>query len=81
MYLTILVYSQGKFQLQMFNQAGHNVQEDLPDKMAEVVAAFLTRHRMAEGTEWSLPVEKAGDYTARESCVKARDTLDKLDTR
>ncbi|OCL12866.1 protein phosphatase methylesterase 1 [Glonium stellatum] len=35
---------QGKFQLLVFPAAGHFLQEDLPDKIAEVVAEFVKRN-------------------------------------
>nr|CAG4650224.1 EOG090X07NZ [Sida crystallina] len=37
---------QGKFQMQVLPQCGHAVHEDVPDKVAEVVATFLTRNRL-----------------------------------
>ncbi|KAK7863419.1 hypothetical protein R5R35_006498 [Gryllus longicercus] len=39
---------QGKFQMQVLPQCGHAVHEDVPDKVAEVVATFLVRHKFAE---------------------------------
>ncbi|KAJ8882960.1 hypothetical protein PR048_014799 [Dryococelus australis] len=39
---------QGKFQMQVLPQCGHAVHEDVPDKVAEVVASFLVRHKFAE---------------------------------
>ncbi|KAG0723613.1 Protein phosphatase methylesterase 1 [Chionoecetes opilio] len=38
---------QGKFQMQVLPQCGHAVQEDIPDRVAEVLATFLLRHRLA----------------------------------
>lgn len=38
---------QGKFQMQVLPQCGHAVQEDTPDRVAEVLATFLLRHRLA----------------------------------
>nr|XP_045621002.1 protein phosphatase methylesterase 1-like [Procambarus clarkii] len=38
---------QGKFQMQVLPQCGHAVQEDTPDRVAEVLAAFLIRHKLA----------------------------------
>ncbi|KIW04155.1 uncharacterized protein PV09_04962 [Verruconis gallopava] len=35
---------QGKFQLQVFPAAGHFIQEDLPDRTAEVIAEFFKRN-------------------------------------
>ncbi|XP_063687245.1 protein phosphatase methylesterase 1-like [Bolinopsis microptera] len=43
-------HMQGKFQVQMFNTAGHSVQEDLPEKVADVVSSFLVRQRFAQGS-------------------------------
>lgn len=40
-------HMQGKFQTQMFNHSGHSVQEDLPDKVADVVTGFLIRQKLA----------------------------------
>ena len=38
---------QGKFQLVLLPKSGHAVQEDQPRKLAEAVATFATRHRLA----------------------------------
>ncbi|XP_042221270.1 protein phosphatase methylesterase 1-like isoform X2 [Homarus americanus] len=37
---------QGKFQMQVLPQCGHAVQEDTPDRVAEVLATYLLRHRL-----------------------------------
>ncbi|KAK4299029.1 hypothetical protein Pmani_028665 [Petrolisthes manimaculis] len=37
---------QGKFQMQVLPQCGHAVQEDTPDRVAEVLATFLLRQRL-----------------------------------
>jgi protein phosphatase methylesterase 1 len=34
---------QGKYQLQVFPEAGHFVHEDLPEKVAQTVAGFYRR--------------------------------------
>lgn len=47
---------QGKFQMQVLPQAGHAVHEDVPEKMAEVVAFFLTRNKFAEAKDNFQPV-------------------------
>ncbi|PNF21074.1 Protein phosphatase methylesterase 1 [Cryptotermes secundus] len=39
---------QGKFQMQVLPQCGHAVHEDVPDKVAEVLATFMVRHKFAE---------------------------------
>lgn len=39
---------QGKFQMQVLPQCGHAVHEDVPDKVAEVLATFLVRYKLAE---------------------------------
>lgn len=39
---------QGKFQMQVLPQCGHAVHEDVPDKVAEVLATFMIRHKFAE---------------------------------
>jgi len=36
---------QGKFQMQVLPKCGHTVHEDVPDKVAQVVASFLIRNR------------------------------------
>lgn len=36
--------SAGKFQLQVFPAAGHFLQEDLPEKTAEVIVEFVKRN-------------------------------------
>nr|CAG4637842.1 EOG090X07NZ [Chydorus sphaericus] len=49
---------QGKFQMQVLPQCGHAVHEDVPDKVAEVVATFLVRNRLTSATEkfeWVMP--------------------------
>jgi protein phosphatase methylesterase 1 len=45
-YLTscLLTRLAGKFQLQVFPAAGHFLQEDLPEKTAEVVVEFVKRN-------------------------------------
>ena len=37
---------QGKFQMQILPQAGHAVHEDVPDRVAEVLASFLVRNSL-----------------------------------
>ncbi|CAG0913726.1 unnamed protein product [Notodromas monacha] len=39
---------QGKFQMQVLPHVGHVVHEDKPENVAEIIATFLTRFRMAE---------------------------------
>ena len=39
---------QGKFQMQILPQAGHAVHEDVPDRVAEVLASFLVRNKFAK---------------------------------
>ena len=46
---------QGKFQMQVLPQAGHAVHEDVPEKMAEVLATFLVRNRFASAKETFCP--------------------------
>ncbi|KAK6172540.1 hypothetical protein SNE40_016174 [Patella caerulea] len=41
---------QGKFQMQVLPQCGHAVHEDNPDKVAEVLATFMIRQKVAEPT-------------------------------
>ena len=38
---------QGKFQMQVLPQAGHAVHEDVPEKLAEILATFLVRNKFA----------------------------------
>jgi protein phosphatase methylesterase 1 len=38
---------QGKFQMQVLPQCGHAVHEDVPDRVAEVLATFLIRQKLA----------------------------------
>jgi len=42
---------QGKFQMQVLPQCGHAVHEDVPDKVAEVVATFLLRNMLTTANE------------------------------
>nr|CAG4651052.1 EOG090X07NZ [Simocephalus serrulatus]SVE94290.1 EOG090X07NZ [Simocephalus serrulatus] len=49
---------QGKFQMQVLPQCGHAVHEDVPDKVAEVVATFLVRNRLTSPSDkfsWVMP--------------------------
>ena len=46
---------QGKFQMQVLPQAGHAVHEDVPDRMAEVLATFLIRNKFAEAKDEFTP--------------------------
>nr|XP_022327988.1 protein phosphatase methylesterase 1-like isoform X1 [Crassostrea virginica] len=41
---------QGKFQMQVLPQCGHAVHEDSPERVAEVLATFLVRNKVAEPT-------------------------------
>lgn len=38
---------QGKFQMQVFSNSGHSIHEDAPERVAEAIASFLTRMRIA----------------------------------
>lgn len=38
---------QGKFQMLVLPKAGHAVQEDAPEKVADALASFIQRHRLA----------------------------------
>ncbi|KAK2159278.1 hypothetical protein LSH36_155g03001 [Paralvinella palmiformis] len=42
---------QGKFQMQVLPQCGHAVHEDVPDKVADVLATFMVRNKFAEPKE------------------------------
>jgi protein phosphatase methylesterase 1 len=42
---------QGKFQMQVLPAVGHTVHEDSPDRVAEVLATFLVRNKLATATE------------------------------
>uniref|UniRef100_T1J5T7 protein phosphatase methylesterase-1 n=1 Tax=Strigamia maritima TaxID=126957 RepID=T1J5T7_STRMM len=46
---------QGKFQMQVLPQCGHAVHEDVPEKVAEVLATFMVRHKFAIATEEFTP--------------------------
>lgn len=37
--------------MQVLPQCGHAVHEDVPEKVADVIAAFITRHKFAEATD------------------------------
>eukprot|EP00039_Didymoeca_costata_P019463 m.337628 g.337628 ORF g.337628 m.337628 type:complete len:330 (-) comp18187_c0_seq1:82-1071(-) len=39
---------QGKFQLQVIENVGHQVHEDAPEKVADIITLFMTRHRFAK---------------------------------
>ncbi|XP_072528179.1 protein phosphatase methylesterase 1-like [Salminus brasiliensis] len=39
---------QGKFMMQVLPPCGHAVHEDIPDKVADALAGFMTRHKFAE---------------------------------
>ena len=39
---------QGKFQMQVLPQCGHAVHEDVPDRVAEVLATFLLRQKLTQ---------------------------------
>jgi protein phosphatase methylesterase 1 len=43
-----IAHMQGKFQMQVLSGCGHAVHEDAPDKVAEIVAGYLVRHRFSE---------------------------------
>lgn len=47
---------QGKFQMQILPKVGHTIQEDDPDSVAHVVAAYLVRHRFSvSSTDFDYP--------------------------
>ncbi|XP_076052134.1 protein phosphatase methylesterase 1 isoform X2 [Oratosquilla oratoria] len=39
---------QGKFQMQVLPQCGHAVHEDVPDRVAEVLATFMLRYKLTQ---------------------------------
>lgn len=47
---------QGKFQMQVLPQCGHAVHEDVPDKVAEVLATFMVRHKFVQATASFQPI-------------------------
>jgi len=49
---------QGKFQMIVLPQVGHAIQEDSPDKVAEAVANFLVRNRLAQSKDSNIAVPK-----------------------
>ncbi len=46
---------QGKFQMQVLPQAGHAIHEDVPEKVAHILATFLVRNKFAEATSEFTP--------------------------
>ncbi|XP_014668999.1 PREDICTED: protein phosphatase methylesterase 1-like [Priapulus caudatus] len=49
---------QGKFQMQVLPQVGHTLHEDSPDKVADLVATYMVRHKFVEATDkfqWTFP--------------------------
>mmetsp|Transcript_3293 Transcript_3293/g.11942 ORF Transcript_3293/g.11942 Transcript_3293/m.11942 type:complete len:420 (+) Transcript_3293:119-1378(+) len=46
---------QGKFQLCLMPQAGHAIQEDQPQKVADTLYSFLNRYRLLDGQTLDLP--------------------------
>ena len=46
---------QGKFQMQVLPQAGHAVHEDVPEKLAEILATFLVRNKFAASKDAFAP--------------------------
>merc|ERR1719234_1942028 len=51
---------QGKFQMQVLPAVGHTVHEDSPDKVAEVLATFLVRNKLAKASEAFQPAGVVG---------------------
>ena len=51
---------QGKFQMQVLPAVGHTVHEDSPDKVAEVLATFLVRNKLATASEAFQPAGVVG---------------------
>jgi len=49
---------QGKFQMLVLPQVGHAIQEDSPDKVAEAIAQFLVRNRLADSKDSNITVQK-----------------------
>lgn len=41
----------GKFQMQVLSGCGHLVHEDVPEKVSEIIAGFLMRHKFAQPKE------------------------------
>ena len=41
----------GKFQMQVLPQSGHAVHEDAPDKVGDVIATFLIRHKVTDAKD------------------------------
>lgn len=48
---------EGKFQFQVLHRAGHTVQEDQPENVADIMANFLVKHRLtiAKGSYNQIP--------------------------
>jgi len=49
---------QGKFQMLVLPQVGHAIQEDSPDKVAEAIANFIVRNRLAASKDSNIVVPK-----------------------
>ncbi|RUS79278.1 hypothetical protein EGW08_012965, partial [Elysia chlorotica] len=63
---------QGKFQLNLLPQCGHAVHEDLPGKVADILANFMLRHRVTEplGIFESVRLEDNDGQARRSPVVK-----------
>lgn len=51
---------QGKFQMRVLSRCGHAVHEDRPDEVAEVIATYMQRNKMAQAcaeTTADLPLD------------------------
>ncbi|GLV45103.1 uncharacterized protein CBL_14324 [Carabus blaptoides fortunei] len=47
---------QGKFQMQVLPRCGHAIHEDLPHKVADLIATFLIRHRLTTAVGEYTPI-------------------------
>ncbi|XP_065187550.1 protein phosphatase methylesterase 1-like [Sycon ciliatum] len=57
-----IAHMQGKFQMQVLPEVGHCVHEDAPDKVADAVATFLVRYKLAARGENSRVPEQRSPF-------------------
>lgn len=46
--VSVIIFSTGRFQMQVLARCGHAVHEDRPHEVAEVISGYLIRNRFAE---------------------------------
>jgi protein phosphatase methylesterase 1 len=53
--------------MQVLSHCGHTVHEDTPDKVAEIIATFLVRHKLAEPSNcFERFVDECGDIVSKQ---------------